>query len=474
MTNQNELLSQIDSVLEDTKNISVVSTSKSRNNKSITKIEEDSNSNTNSTSVTFIGSDSDSDIIDNIQTSARNFTPSSELTKEMALFLAESGPLGHRITYLVTKATLQNGFKIVDPVTEEVIQELDLQAQEFIKRTDLQRVLVRWLYAERWGGWSIIVDWTKYKLSGQNKVLLPAVEVEVFTRENAEIVWDEETFGVKGYKIIKKRDTFSRTITVPVDICYHLATRGDDPILGESALKPVAYDLITLFNLAWAAGQTFYRTGTGFPVYRIPDGKISDKDETAIKAQFKQMHSLMGMMIKGDHELNFIGNQGTALNPEVYMDPIVKRVSAGSGIPKMVLEGAQAGALASGETDQLNLNSFYQGIQSSIQRPIEEILQKSGQLPDSGWKVKFNEPQTTKLDQLEIEEQELANQNSRMDIKDRELQRKNPSESELENPENSDPNPEEELEEEEPREQEQSPLLKFINQNKKKSRNTRN
>lgn len=379
--------------------------------------ENDSNqkSESYSTEITLIGVDSDTDVIDDVHKVFRAITPATKLTQSLLLWLAEKGPIGHRITYLVATHVIHNWFNIVDPVTEVKIPELNLQVEEYAKRVDLRKWLIRWLYGERWGGWAIVVDWTKFKLEG-NKILKPSFELEVFTRDTAEIIWDTKTFLPKAYKVTKTGGPNSRQIEVPADIVYHLTTRGSDPIIGQSAIDPVGYDLITLFNLAYGTGQTFFRQGMGFPVYRIKNAKISDPDKAVILNNFKNLHKSLGMVMKGDDDFDFKGAAGAVLDPEKYIGPIMKRVSAGSGVPKMVLEGAQAGALASSETDQLNLNEFNKGIQSLIQNSIETLLEKSAGLPDSGWKIKFNEPQLSRKEQLEIEEAELDIKEKRMDL----------------------------------------------------------
>lgn len=364
---------------------------------------------------TVIGLDSHEDIISDTHKILRAITPSTILSWPLLLFFAEMDPIGFRITYQTASNVIYNWFSIVDPVTGEKLDALDAQKEAFDRTVNLRAILIRWLYAERWGGWSIVVDWARFPMPS-NTILKPSQSLEVFTRETATIIWDEETFLPRAYSVTKKGGNFSRKIEVPADIVYHLATRGDDPIEGMSALQPVGYDLTSLINITWGAGQTFFRSGTGFPVYTVPKGNLTPAAEAELKTQFKRIHTLMGLIIKGDHKLEFIGNKGTALNPNEYIDPVMKRISAGSGIPKMILEGAQAGALASGQTDQLNMNQFNKTIQSLITHSLEDLLIGSAGFPDDGWKIKFNDPQLSRLEQLAEEEKEIAVKSAKIDL----------------------------------------------------------
>ena len=368
---------------------------------------------------TVIGLDSHEDIISDTHKILRAITPSTILTWPLLLFFAEMDPIGFRITYQTASNVIYNWFTIVDPVTGEKLDDLETQKEAFDRTVDLRAILIRWLYGERWGGWSIVVDWARFPMP-PNTILAPSQSLEVFTRETATIVWDDETFLPRAYKVTKKGGSFSRVIEVPADIVYHLATRGDDPIEGMSALQPVGYDLTSLINITWGAGQTFFRSGTGFPVYTVPKGNLKPADKAALQTQFKRIHTLMGMIIQGDHRLEFVGNKGTALNPEEYIDPVMKRISAGSGIPKMILEGAQAGALASGQTDQLNMNQFNKTIQSLITHSLEDLLIGSAGFPDDGWKIKFNDPQLSRLEQLDEEQKEIEVKSAKLDLERKE------------------------------------------------------
>ncbi len=341
------------------------------------------------------------DALSDLYQSMRTVTPGAVTDETLIKWFAENDPVAWRICYIVSQDILENWFYIgdlKDPPQKKRNQ--DDQFQKWAKTSELRFILTNWLYAERFGGYAIIVDWSKFKEFN------PPYQLEVFNKFEFEIVWNETTGVPKQYKVTKKLGTAEKQITVDAKFVTHLSTRLDR-YEGLSILEPVYYDLVTAYNLAYNVGQTFFRYGTGFPVYTSKSPKTA-AEETAIENNFKKFHTIQGFYMVGDDEFEFKGVMGAALNPAPYVDVPKGRIATGSGIPKILLEGAEAGALASSETNQDSYTKFVKGLQNVYKEPIEDLLKKSGGLPDKDdWQVVFNPPEVSRADEIETEMAEL-------------------------------------------------------------------
>jgi len=96
--------------------------------------------------------------------------------------------------------------------------------------------------------------------------------------------------------------------------------------------------------------QTLYRYGGGFPVVTI-DG--ADKEALEEFARYWGPLTSRTSLFKNEkQQIEFMGLQGRALNPEPYYLAIMDALSAGSGIPRPLLRGAQAGAITGSEVNE--------------------------------------------------------------------------------------------------------------------------
>lgn len=333
--------------------------------------------------------------------SVRAVTPGLTYDPTLLEFLAKQDPIGSRVCYGVAKDIIENWFEVVDNETEDPIEALNEQAQEWTEDANLRQMLVQLLFSERWGGYAILVDWTQV---GDYK---PPFVLDVFDRTQYSIKeWNEDTGEPTVYEVTKKLGTKSRQILVPAKSVYHLSTRGDR-YEGSSVLLPIYYDLVTAYNLAYSIGQTFFRYGSGFPVVTYPqpiDDDVRDATETILQS----FHAVTGWIEEGGATLRFAGVEGFALDPEKYMNPIIDRCSAGTGIPSQIIKGAEAGALASSQTNQTDYWKVIKGEQTLIKWFIEDILTRSAGLPDDNtWKIQWAHPQASALEELEIQEREL-------------------------------------------------------------------
>jgi hypothetical protein len=101
-------------------------------------------------------------------------------------------------------------------------------------------------------------------------------------------------------------------------------------------------------------------------------------------------------------KIEFIGPSSGTTNFESHLDSCMKRVAAGTGIPKDVLIGATAGAITGSEINVKSLYATISQIQQSIEPMIRELVRRMGYSDDFEieWNTRFayDEEQEAKID----------------------------------------------------------------------------
>ena len=287
----------------------------------------------------------------------------------------------------------------VEPLEKGVDKEkFNEDVQKVLLELNAKDVFTQAAAFERAYGWSIVV--LGYKDKGATlkdpvdtvekieglMAYGPTLIVDVKVDENKE----SSRFGLPEiYKIkISEREEaevhYSRVI--------HFATRLlDHPWKSLSVLEPVWDDLTVIRNMAWGMGQTLYRYGPGFPVITIKGAKTAD-DLRRWAEEWGPLTARTSMFKTDKQEIEFKGLAGRALDPEPYYSAIMERISAGSGIPKPMIIGAQAGQLAGSEVNEREYFKLISDCQSRYEQGIMDLidkLMKTEQIPDEHYKINW-------------------------------------------------------------------------------------
>ena len=168
----------------------------------------------------------------------------------------------------------------------------------------------------------------------------------------------------------------------------HCATRLlDHRYKGMSVLDPIWDDLTCLRNIRWGMAQTLFRYGSGFPDITLKGATKTQIDDFTASGVFKNVHARTYFVHNENQSMDFKGVQGSALNPQLYYEPILENISAGCGIPKALLRGAQAGALTGSE---VNLSEYFkfvsdqQSLYEPVIRQLIDTLLRTGQVKIQG------------------------------------------------------------------------------------------
>lgn len=298
-------------------------------------------------------------------------------------FAVKREPVAHRIVFTVAHDIFDNWFEVDDLATEAKDERFNGAVQAELAKLNAKSVFTEVAVYERAYGWAIIV--VGYQDSGTS------LEDPV---ENAKAIVDLAAYAptsISGVEEDKDPDSLryglplyyriSRSGTIQTRVHFsrviHFTTRLlDHPYKGISVLEPVWDDLTNLRNIRWGMGQTMYRYGSGFPDIELQGATKKQLDDFVDSGQFQDLHARTYFVHNEKQKLEFKGAQGVALNPANYYEPILENIAAGSGLPKAIIRGAQAGALTGSEVNEREYFKLISDAQSRYEPGIRFLIDK--------------------------------------------------------------------------------------------------
>jgi len=294
------------------------------------------------------------------------------------LFAVQREPIAYRVVYMVAHDVFDKWFKVVDSA-ENPDDGFDAKVQDILSSLDAKRVFTEAAAFERMYGWSIIAlgfrDGSELGEEARSNMQIEELAVydptDVANLEE-DISLDSERFGLPQRYLMQRGVAqtwmhYSRTI--------HVATRLlDHRYKGMSALDPIWDDLTCLRNIRWGLAQTIFRYGSGFPDITLQGATKAQIDDFTASGVFKNVHARTYFVHNEKQSMDFKGVQGSALNPQLYYEPILENISAGCGIPKAILRGAQAGALTGSEVNAAEYFKFISDQQSLYEPAVRHLI----------------------------------------------------------------------------------------------------
>lgn len=325
-----------------------------------------------------------------VQTTSQDSTiikPGDPINYPLYEWYARNDPVSYRICYGVARDIYENWWAITDK-EGEVIEELDKKAQEFTEEVNLSKLSIEYTFHERWGGYSLVVDWSRFPN------ITPDQRFEAFGYNQVEIKQNLQSGIVENYLVEVDLGDYVRFINVPPEFTYKIATRTMfDKLRGSPAIQPVFQTLVDLWHVRYSAGQAFGRYGTGFPFFSSEESFSTD-DVTAINSIIDNFDTVTGVKMDNKVKLEFIGLKGQALDPQQYEAVFLNAISAGSFVPKSILTGSEQGAKLTSEIDQDDYFKFLRGEQEVLDDSLRSILIGSGILEESNeWKITWLKPE---------------------------------------------------------------------------------
>lgn len=244
-----------------------------------------------------------------------------------------------------------------------------------------------------------------------------------------EFIYEDDTNKSGDIVAVKIHSHFAGTSD---DLCIH---RSRFDIIGKirdltvkaSALFPAVNALEVYDNNLWSLGQSFFRHASGFPHF-----KKENADEEEIEKMRKMLRNITsetGFASDDTVELQFVGANGKALNPEPYFQSGLRAVSISARMPYVILEGAHAGQISGSETNTREVNNIITSMQNdevtgylktSYQRFVDVGMLESLDFTFK-WKTLFDLDEQVKADTMKKKVESMILLHDRGVVNDNEI-----------------------------------------------------
>jgi hypothetical protein len=325
-----------------------------------------------------------------------------EINNDDLLFAVKREPAAYRAIFQVAHDVFAKWFKIVDK-SQEPNEDFDALVQKVLDALNARNVFTRAAVFERLFGWSIIVlgfvDYGK-GLSSPVEGMQEIRDLFPYSLLSVDVQSSDEEKDPKSPRFgLPVSYTFKQSGVEQVKIHYsrviHLATRLlDHPYKGLSILQAMYDDLTVFRNIRWGMGQTLFRYGSGFPDIEFEGATKKQLDDLENSQQFKSLQARTYFLHSDKVKFEFKGVAGKALNPEPYVDSCIEQLSIATAIPKAIMRGAQAGALAGSDVNEREYFKFISDLQALYEPAIWQLidlLMESGQIPKvEDYEIKWN------------------------------------------------------------------------------------
>ena len=220
--------------------------------------------------------------------------------------------------------------------------------------------------------------------------------------EISEIIFDRDlnsdTYGkISKYKVTIKGEKQTDLWIHASRVIHVMEKTLGKSAWGKSILEP-AYDLFTIYkNSIWSAGESYYQNASPLFVVSWDLEELgeppSEEELDDIKEDIEELHVRKRYVKPKGFNLEVVQGSGQLPDPQKVIDPVVELIAGAVKVPKQLLLGTEAGALASGE---VNLEQYYAqitDIQSTFAEPLlvefYKRLQEWKILPEGNFDIEW-------------------------------------------------------------------------------------
>ena len=305
------------------------------------------------------------------------------ITADDLLYAATREPVAGFLIYGVAADVVEKWFIVNNLKTEGADPEFDAAIQAPLQKLKAKTALRQLIEFERLYGKALLVcsfsdvSAVPDLLTPRQKGAEPLMFVAYPRRQYQVTTYDTDPtslrFGLPLTYTINAWNqdaTMNTNFTVHWTRCFEAQTRTN----GQSILTLCWDDLTCGRNIRWGVSQWIFRTGGGFAVIKFPKeiGGVATTPEklrqwAAAKEWSDITHQTYICILNEVMDFKFEGAQGATLNPEPFFDTNTKQIAKATGIPKSILEGAEAGALTGSEKNDQQYYKKISGIQSSFE-----------------------------------------------------------------------------------------------------------
>jgi len=181
---------------------------------------------------------------------------------------------------------------------------------------------------------------------------------------------NSETYGqITRYKI-----TLGGNIT-PFWIHASRVIHLGDKTWGNSVLTPAYNSFVVFMNGVWSAGEAYYQNASPLFVLSWDDAEAvespTDAELDDMQEDLENLHVKKRFIKPASFVLDTVKGSGVILDPAKLFDPLLEIMAGELRIPKQILLGTEAGAIASGE---VNMQMWYDNIADEQRTYAEPLL----------------------------------------------------------------------------------------------------
>ena len=303
---------------------------------------------------------------------------------EHLLFAATREPVAGFLIYGVSADVVEKWFKVNNLKTETADPDFDNAVQAPLQKLKFKTVLRQLVEYERLYGKALLVG--SFSDVSQTSDLLTdrsrgaeLLQLVVYPKTQYAIdQTDKDPTSLRfGLPVTYRINNLSGgNWIVHYTRCYEAQTHTN----GESILTLIWDDLSCGRNIRWGVGQWIFRVGGGFAVITFPKEigfgtapniitvpvTMEKLREWMATKEFSDISHRTYMSIIDGMKFEFVGAQGATLDPTPFFETNIKQISIATGIPKSILEGAEAGALTGSEKNDQQYYKKISGIQTSF------------------------------------------------------------------------------------------------------------
>jgi len=294
-------------------------------------------------------------------------------------------PIAGFLIYGIASDIIEKWFKLNKSKTEGEDPDFDLQIQKVLSSLKFKKTLRQLIEYERLYGKALLVAsfddasnitqlQKERKKGAEPKQLIayPPTQYKILSHNKnpqSPRFGQPETYNINAFGGV--------TYTLHWSRCNEIQTRTN----GKSILELIWDDLTCGRNIRWGVAQWIFRTGGGFAVIKFPkeiNGVATTREQLQAWGNAKEWsditHRTYIGILNEVMDFKFEGAQGAALNPEPFFDTNTKQIAKATGIPKSILEGAEAGALTGSELNNQQYYKKISGFQTDYEEPIKWVI----------------------------------------------------------------------------------------------------
>lgn len=286
---------------------------------------------------------------------------------------------------------VKHGFTVILPDAEDSHPD-DPLFQAWLRRTRALQIVRQALIAAHVHGDGLVeIEWDDEATDGSQPVPDGAMPVAVYVIDPVSCTFEKNKETDEQFLV---QDNFGRPVVLHPDRYHHFFfNRLPGHVHGIATVEVVYHAALSKVKGDQGSGEVVYNAGQPKVHSQTKDptpGEIEEKTEMINDGDFVRGYAT-------DDRTTITQLNPLALDPKTYYDAWKSSEAAGIGIPVMMLEGAQAGAVTGSETNLVDYHSDQHQVKVNVLDDFFKRMASAVLLADeTEFDLKWSEPPMSK------------------------------------------------------------------------------